>query len=61
MDTLEGRFITYERKNIPLKNAKRDGNGDVEFGIVVYWYQAEAVDVSRVKNPPPRTRLHSTT
>jgi len=38
----------YERKNIPLRDAKRDQNGVVRFGIVVYWYQDRAVDVLTV-------------
>ncbi|MGA7305141.1 MAG: DUF2961 domain-containing protein [Rhodothermales bacterium] len=38
----------YERHNVPLKNAKQDQNGDVHFGIVVYWYQGRPVDVGDV-------------
>lgn len=33
----------HEKKNQFLIKAKREDNGDVEFGIAVYWYQKEAV------------------
>jgi len=34
----------HELKNKPLLDARRDGNGIVRFGIVVYWYQDSPVD-----------------
>ncbi len=35
-----------EVKNHPLKKAKEEGNGNVRFGIVSYWYQSVPVDAN---------------
>lgn len=42
--------INYRNEvdNEPLKKAKEEGNGDVRFGIVSYWYQREPVDANSV-------------
>ena len=37
-----------EVNNEPLRRAKEDGNGDVRFGIVSYWYQSTPVDANSV-------------
>jgi hypothetical protein len=37
-----------EVNNKPLKKAKEEGNGDVRFGIVSYWYQNAPVDANSV-------------
>ncbi len=37
-----------EVNNGPLKKAREDGNGQVRFGIVSYWYQSEPVDANLV-------------
>ena len=40
--------ISYEHEvhNNPLKRAKEEGNGEVRFGTVSYWYQSEPVDAN---------------
>ena len=37
-----------EVNNDPLKKAKEEGNGDVRYGIVSYWYQSVPVDADSV-------------
>ncbi len=38
----------HEINNTPLNSAKAENNGDVEFGVVVYWYQSEPVAAAGV-------------
>jgi D-arabinan exo alpha-(1,3)/(1,5)-arabinofuranosidase (non-reducing end) len=37
----------YETRNQPLIAARAEENGQVEFGVVVYWYQSEPTDPTR--------------
>ena len=42
--------ISYEHeiKNQSLRKAREEGNGEVAFGIVVYWYQEKPADAAVV-------------